>query len=55
MDLEELINNRYNYNFINNPRSDNIIKIIKCLTFRESALVFSIVMPIFNQESINNK
>jgi glycosyltransferase involved in cell wall biosynthesis len=52
MDLEELINNRYNYNFINNPRSDNIIKIIKCLTFRESALVFSIVMPIFNQESI---
>ena len=43
MDLEELINNRYNYNFINNPRSDNIIKIIHLFSFKTPIFFYDMI------------
>lgn len=53
MELSEyIINNRHKYNFINTPQSEHTIQIVKRIRFNQSSVLFSIVMPIHNQESI---
>jgi glycosyltransferase involved in cell wall biosynthesis len=56
MELSEyIINNRHKYNFINNPQNESDIKIVKRLRFNQSSVLFSIVMPVHNQETIIEK
>ena len=53
MELTEyIINNRYNYGFINNPQNDIYVKILDRMRIKPASPVFSIVMPIYNQENI---
>jgi len=49
---EYLINNRYKYNFINSPQDINNIKILFKKQFTDIKPLFSIIMPIYNQEEI---
>lgn len=56
MSLKTEINNRYNKNiFINNPKYDSNIEVLYDKIFNKNNELFSIIVPIHNQEEIIRK